>query len=141
MHDVFLQLLGNVLSPSPVKKYFIDVGAGEAEDPCSTFFLANFAQAHLSNSKYPFQTQKYPFQKDTGAYFELGALVRLPSSCWGVNVAVRGRASLKFYTNTLRLQESPLLNIASAGRSRLFTIHRSTCMLSEMSRAFGHLVE
>ena len=26
-------------------------------------------------------------------------------------------------------------------RSRFFTIQRSTCMLSEMSRAFGHLVE
>ena len=30
---------------------------------------------------------------------------------------------------------------ALAKRSRLFTIQRSTCMLSEMSRAFGHLVE
>ena len=30
---------------------------------------------------------------------------------------------------------------ALAKRSRLFTIRRSTCMLSEMSRAFGHLVE
>ena len=30
---------------------------------------------------------------------------------------------------------------ALAKRSRLFTVHRSTCILSEMSRAFGHLVE
>ena len=30
---------------------------------------------------------------------------------------------------------------ALAKRSDLFTIQRSTCMLSEMSRAFGHLVE
>ena len=30
---------------------------------------------------------------------------------------------------------------ALAKRSRLFAIQRSTCMLSEMSRAFGHLAE
>ena len=30
---------------------------------------------------------------------------------------------------------------ALAKRSRLFTIQRSTCMLSEMSRSLGHLVE
>ena len=34
-----------------------------------------------------------------------------------------------------------LISKALAKRSRLFTMQRSTCMLSEMLRAFGHLVE
>ena len=63
---------------------------------------------------------------------------RTPRTCGNAKLAIDSQKTIgTFFEHSTRTRTSKAL----VKRSRLFTIQRSTCMLSEMSRAFGHLVE